>query len=279
MCLFHDEMAFMDLCWQDADEDSGVGVVAGETIVVHKDGEKVSVADHAEELAHEMSTAWWTERGLKFQSEIAAMDRLEAVGPRGPSLVGRLGRRDGGRSETTPWETRFMYALWTVTREDIVEEVSITAFLELQEKYLNFTHENCQCLDTMRLRNGVSFETVLMERAFSRIAAGVWEVIPLPPEDVWRNKKRFLTYFADQSSGTWNDESVYDYAYSRGEVNLGDKIVPSPLPQGWQRRCEVANSVCYYDCKGRLISRGSRPPDVPSAAESSTAYEEDLIEL
>lgn len=131
----------------------------------------------------------------------------------------------------------------------------------------------------MRLRNGVSFETVLMERAFSRIAAGVWEVIPLPPEDVWRNKKRFLTYFADQSSGTRNDESVYDYAYSRGEVNLGDKIVPSPLPQGWQRRCEVANSVCYYDCKGRLISCGSRPPDVPSAAESSTAYEEDLIEL
>lgn len=144
--LFHDEKAFMDLFWQDADAeaDGGVGVVAGETIVVlDKHGEKISVADHAEELAHEMSTAWWTERGLKFQSEIAAIDRLEAVGPRGPSLVGRLGRRDGGRSETTPWETRFMYALWTVTREDIVEEVSITSFLELQEKYLNFTHENC----------------------------------------------------------------------------------------------------------------------------------------
>lgn len=125
----------------------------------------------------------------------------------------------------------------------------------------------------------MSFETVLMERVFSRIGAGVWEVIPLPSEEVWRNKNSFSAYFADHSSANWNDASVYDYAYSRGEINLGEKIVPSLLPQGWQRRCEVANTVWYYDCKGQLISRGSRPPNVPSTAESSTAYEEDLIEL
>lgn len=278
--LFHDEKAFMDLFWQDSETDGGAGVVAGETIVVlDKDGKKVSAVDHAEELALEMSTAWWDERGLRFQSEIAAMDRSEAIGSRGSSWVGRLGRRDGVGGEATPWETRFVYALWTFSERSMAKKAGMATFVDWQERYLNFSHEDCQCLDTLRLRNDISFETVLMERVFSRIDARVWEVIPLPSEDVWLNKNRFLTYFADQSSGIRNDESVYDYAYSRGEVNFGDKIVPSPLPQGWQRRCEVANTVWYYDCKGRLISRGSRPPHVPSTAESFTADGEDLIEL
>lgn len=118
--LFHHEKAFMDLFWQDADADGGAGLVAGETIVVlDKDGAKISAADHAEELALEMSAAWWNERGLRFQSEIAAMDHSEAIGSWGSSWVGRLGRRDGGGSEATPWETRFVCALWTFSENSM----------------------------------------------------------------------------------------------------------------------------------------------------------------
>ncbi|KAH8780977.1 hypothetical protein F5883DRAFT_637854 [Diaporthe sp. PMI_573] len=280
--LFHDEKASMDLFWQDKNENNGVGLVAGETIVVFgEDGEKLSLADHAEELSLEKSAAWWNERGLRFQSEIAAMDRSEAVGSREASWLGRLGRRDSGRSEATPWETRFVGTLWSFMGEN-TEKISMATFVDLQEKYLNFTHENCQCLDTLRLRNGVSFETVLMERVLNRIGAKVWEVIPMPSEDVWRNRGRFLTYFSDQSSGIRNEESVWDYAYSSGEVHVGEKRAPGVLPPGWQQRCEYANTVCYYDCHGLIISRDGnqpRPSSVPYAYESYTVDEENLIEL
>ncbi|KAG6365729.1 hypothetical protein INS49_007340 [Diaporthe citri] len=111
----------------------------------------------------------------------------------------------------------------------------------------------------------------------------VWENIPFPPEDIWRNKGRFLTYFEEQSSGIQNEKSLWDYALSRGEVIAGDKVVPRPLPRGWQRRWASNSTVWYHDCRGQLISRDEHLkclPDVPPAVQGSIIdEEEDLIEL
>lgn len=279
--LFHDDKAFMDIFWQD--RDSGA-LVAGETIVAaNKNGEKIAVADHLAELSRDPARAgpsWWRERGVGFEEEIGAMDRAEASPSRGASWFG--GRDDGPR-DTTPWETRFLAIFWTYSPRNATSKVSMRAFVDWHEKYLNYTHENCRCVDILRLRSGVSFDTVLMERVLTHIDTKIWETIPFPPEDIWRNRGRFLTYFEQQSSGTQNEESVWDYAFSRGEVAAGDEVVPRPLPPGWQRRWVSHNNVRYHDCRGRLISRDEHYeclPDTPPGAQSTTIEEEeDLIEL
>lgn len=284
--LFHDDKAFMDLFWQDASEEGGgdEALVAGETIVVRgKNGAKVSVADHATELAlKKRSTSWWDERMSRFKREIAAVDRSEAVHMRSrvASWLDRLSGRDGGRGEAvTPWETRFLNVFMNFRRQNLEIKNSMMAFVGCQEKYLSFDHDNCQCHDILRLRAGVSFETVLMESVVRQIAADVWEVIPVPPEEILRNKARFLTYFADQSKSVRNG-SILDYGYSSGEVNV-DKTVPGPLPPGWQCRCQNAGAIYYYNCHGRIVSQEgnrSRAPHVPRAFEY-TVDEENLIEL
>ena len=136
----------------------------------------------------------------------------------------------------TPWESRFLAVLCSHTERDIAS-VGMRDFVNWQERYPNYTHESCQCEDMLRLKeSGVSFETALIARLATLINPGVWSVIPLPSEQVWDNRTRFLAYFEEQSSGIQNEESVWDYAFSRGEVILGDSVVPRPLPQGWQRR-------------------------------------------
>jgi hypothetical protein len=284
--LLHDDKAFMDLVWEDASQEDGgggLGVVPGETIVTFSkhDGAKLSVADHAEDLALEKPAAWWGERGLSFQTEIAAMDRSEAMASRGLSWLGRLGRRDDGcLSDATPWETRFVCTLWTFMGENL-EGMRMEDFVGLQEKYLSFTHENCHCPETLRLRNGEPFEHVLMDRVLHHIGDGVWEIIPLPSEDIRHDKAKFLTYFSDWSSGIRNDKSALDYAYSRGEAHVGQKRGPGVLPPGWQQRCEHANTFCYYDCHGRVISREGDPPSHSNVhdAYEIEEVEENMIEL
>lgn len=280
--LFHDDSAFMDLVWQQ-DSDNGA-LVAGETIVtVNKDGEKISVVDHAVELARERSAAnpsWWSECGLGFQSELATMDRIEAF-PRGVSWFGCRG--DTGRGDVTPWESRFLGVLCTYTDKDVAN-VRMRDFVDWQERWLNYTHESCQCEDVLRLKeSGVSFEDALMARVVTQINPGVWSVIPVPSEEIWKNRRLFLAYFEEQSRGIQNEESVWDYALSRGEVTLGNQVRVRPLPQGWQRRWVSNNTVWYHDYRGQLISRDAyyaSLPDNPSDPHMSTTdEEEDLIEM
>lgn len=282
--LYHDDKAFMDLFWQDANADGGEGLIAGETIVVRgKNGAKVSVADHATRLAvKKRSTRWWDERFSRFEREIAAIDRSEAVQSRVASWMDRLNRRrDGGRGEAgpTPWETRFSSVFMNFSRQTLEIKNSMDAFIGHQERYLSFDHANCQCHDILRLRAGVSFETVLMERLVRLIAADVWEVIPIPSEEIWRNKAKFLTYFAEQSS-TLRNASIWDYGYSCGKINV-NKIVPGPLPLGWQRRCQNTGAIYYYNCHGKIVSQEgthSRALHMSSPFELYTVDEEDVIE-
>lgn len=278
--LFHDDRAFMELFWEDRD---GGALEAGETIVAaNKNGEKVAVADHLEEFSLERVRAgpsWWRERGVKFEGEIAAMDRAEASPLRGMAW---FGGGDGGRREATPWVTRFLGMLWTYSLINTTNKVGMRVFVDWQENYLNYTHESCRCADILRLRNGVSFDTVLMERVLTHIDPQIWEDIPFPPEDIWRNKGRFLNYFEEQSSGIQNEDSVRDYAFSRGEVTTGQNVVPRALPRGWQRRWVANNTVWYHDARGRLTTRDAYYkclPDAPLAAQGTMVDEEDLIEL
>lgn len=276
--LFHGDTAFMDLFWQD--ENDGAPM-AGETIVTtNKHGDKIAVADHAVELSYDRFDAdrdWWRVRALGFQREIAAADRSEAHPSRGRFWLG-LG---SGPPEMTPWQTRFLAVIWTYTPEDTA--LGIEDFVEFQEQYLNYTHESCQCIDVQHLRRGTNFEDLVMERVMANINSKVWEAIPFPPRDTWQNKARFLTYIEEQLKGVQSQESRWDYAVSRGEVNVGASVVPRHLPQGWQRRWVSNNTVRYHDSRGNLIARGepdSSLPNVPSATQRSTIdEEEDLIEL
>ncbi|KAK7698585.1 hypothetical protein SLS64_012453 [Diaporthe eres] len=283
--LFHDDRAFMDLFWQQEDRDGGA-LVAGETIVAvdNKNGDKIAVVDHLAELSLEPARAgssWWRERGVGFQGELGAMDRTEVSPSRAASWFG--GCDGGGPRDPTPWQTRFLGVLWRYSLIDTTSEVGMRAFVDWQERCLNYTHENCRCVDILRLRSGVSFDTVLMERVLTRIDTKIWEIIPFPPEYIWRNKGRFLTYSEDQLTGVQNRESVWDYAFSRGEVVAGDKVVPRPLPLGWQRRWVSNNTEWYHDCRGRLVSRDEHyqclPDPSPAARMTVIGEEEDLIEL
>lgn len=278
--LFHDDRAFMDLFWQNREDGA---LVAGETIVsANENGEKIAVADHLGQLSLESARAgpsWWKERGIAFQVELGAMDRAEASPSRAASW---FGGRDGGPRDPTPWQTRFLGVLWRYELLDTTRNAGMRDFVDWQEKYLNYTHQSCRCVDIQLLRSGVSFDTVLMERVLTHINAKIWEIIPFPPEYIWRDKGRFLTYFGEQSSGIHNEESLRDYGFSR-EVIAGDKVVPRILPEGWQRRWVSNNTVWYHNCRGRLISQDEHYiclPDPPPAAQRSTIDdEEDLIEL
>lgn len=277
--VYHDDKAFMDLFWKDADRGT---LVAGETVVtVDKHGKKIAVADYAVELSHERTEVdkyWYGDRTVRFQLEIAALDRSEAF----PSALSWFGhnRRERG---PTPWQTRFLAIVWIYNLDNAARGAGLGRFVEWQEKYLNFVHQRCQCVDIQRLRNGVSFEAVLMERVLTHIDTSVWEVIPFPSQDIWSDKRRLLIYFEEHSSGIRREESVWDYAFSWGESITRDNVVRGPLPQGWHRRWVSNNTVWYHDSRGRLISRGeyySCLPNVPSPAQESThVEEEDLIEL
>lgn len=277
--VYHDDKAFMDLFYQDA---RGT-LVAGETVVtMNKHGNKIAVADYAVELSHERTEVdkhWWSSRAVRLQREIAAMDRSEAF-PSGRSWFGHNRRQ----RQKTPWETRLVAVVWIYNLENTARGVGLERFVELQEKYLNFVHQRCQCVDVQRLRSGVSFEAVLMERVLTHISTSVWEVIPFPPQDIWSDKRRFLNYFEEHASGIRREETVWDYAFSWGENIVRDSVVLGPLPRGWHRRWVYNNTAWYHDSRGRLISRGeyySCLPSVPSAAQGSTIVdeEEDLIEL
>lgn len=278
--LYHNDKAFMDLFWQEPHRGT---LVAGETIVtVNQHGSKIAVADYAVELSHERTKVdkyWWGQRAVGFQREILAMDRSDAF----PSALSWFGH-SRRQSDATPWQTRFMSVVWVYNLENAARGAGIERFVEWQEKYLNFVHQRCQCVDTQRLRSGVSFEAVLMERVLTHICPSVWEVIPFPPQYIWINKRRFLMYFEEHSSGIRREESVWDYALSWGENIVSDNVVRGPLPRGWHRRWVFNNTAWYHDSRGRLISRGqyySCLPSVPSAAQESTTVdeEEDLIEL
>lgn len=276
---YYDDKAFVDLFWQDADRGS---LVAGETIVtVNKHGKKIAVPDYAVELSHERTEAdkdWWRKRVDTFQRRIAAMDRSEAF-PARRSWFG-LNRR---QRDATPWQTRFLSVVWIYNLENAARAAGMDRYVEWQEKYLNFVHQRCQCVDIQRLRDGVSFEAVLMERVLTHICTSVWEVIPFPPQNIWSDRRRFLLYFEEHTSGIRREESVWDYAFSWGENIVRDGVVRGPLPRGWHRRWVFNNMAWYHDSRGRFISRGeyySCLPNVPSAAEEpTTVEEEDLIEL
>lgn len=279
--LFHNDKACMDLFWQDANDGS---LAAGETIVTtNKNGEKIAVADHALTLSCERSYAdryWWSECFVRFQGEISDMDRAEASPSRGVSSWFGC---DSGGCKVTPWETRFLAVIWLYTLKNTAGGLDMERFIQWQEKYLGFTHESCQCADVQRLRDGVSFETVVMERVRTHVCRSVWEVIPAPPAEIWRSKARFLDYFEARSSGIRREETLWDYAFSRGALMLTDDVVPRPLPQGWQRRWVSNNTIWYHNSRGNLISRRERYPCLPNVPSTAQTYtieeEEDLIEL
>lgn len=279
--LFHDDKGHMDLFWQDANDGA---FVAGETVVTaDKHGEKIAVADHALRLSRERSDVdkyWWSDRVVMFQREIADLDRSETSPSRGASWFGF----ESGRHNTTPWETRFLAVIWIYTLGNAAGRIGMDRFIRWQEKYLNFTHERCQCVDVQRLRSGVSFETVLMERVLTRISRSVWEVIQAPPDDIRRSKKRFLSYFEEQSSGLRREESIWDYAFSQGEsLFTTNEVVPRPLPRGWQRRWVSNNTVWYHDSRGKILSLHQHysclPNETSATPRSTVDEEEDLIEL
>lgn len=278
--LLHDDRAFMDLFWQDA---SGA-LVAGETLVTtNGQGDKIAVADHVQELAQERDEAdsrWWHNNTAAFSDEIGAMDRSEACPPRGAAW---FGCSDSGIAYPTPWQTRFGGVLWQYALRNVAMDECMADFVEWQEKYLNYTHESCTCDDIQRLRNGVSFDTVLLKRVMDHIDNSVRELIPPPPENIQHNKKQFLIWFEERERGIQiSSESVCDYAYSRGEAT-SNSTAPRPLPQGWQRRWVFNNIVWHYNHRGRLISRGEQYPisgEPPATPEMPTIdEEEDLIEL
>lgn len=280
--VYHDDKAFMELFYQEADRGT---LVAGETVVtMNKHGNKVAVADYAVELSHERTEIdedWWGNRASRFLKEIGAMDRSEAF-PSGRSWFGHNRRQ----RDATPWQTRFLSIVWIYDLENAARGAGLAGieiFVEGHQKYLNFVHQRCQCVDIQRLRSGVSFETVLMERVLTHIDTSVWEVIPFPSQDIWGDKRRFLMHFEEHSSGIQREESVWDYAFSWGENIERDSVVRCSLPRGWHRRWVNKNTAWYHDSRGRLISRGeyfSCLPNVPSATQMpATEEEEDLIEL
>lgn len=278
--LPHDDRAFMELFWQNA---SGA-LVAGETLVTTDgEGDKIAVADHIEELVSERAEAdprWWHNTTVALNAEIGAMDRSEACPPRGAAW---FACSDSGLVHMTPWQTRLVGLLWQYTLHNVSMANVMTDFVGLQEKYLSYTHESCTCDDIQRLRNGVSFDTVLLKRVMGRIGISVWELIPPPPENIQHNKRQFLTWFEERERGIQiSSESVCDYAYSRGEASTSNSSAPRPLPQGWQRRWVFNNIVWHYNHRGRLISPGEQYPisGEPPAAEMPTIdEEEDLIGL
>lgn len=282
--LYHNDRGFMELFWQDEEDGS---LVAAETIVaVTNGGVKVAVADHVADIAgvrSEEEPRWWIERATNFQLELKFMDRYEASPSRVPAWFFGI-NRNTGRNDVLPWQTRFAAVLWTYTRVNTTNFEYMRDFVKMQEQYLNYSHEDCQCSDISRLRSGVSFETVLMERVRSHISPKVLELIPFPPEDIWRSKNLFLTYFQEQSSGVRNQisPSLWDYAPSRGEEIVQGGMVARPLPPGWERRWVSGGHVWHHDCRGRLISRSvphSQTGSLQPPHRSSGGEDEDLIDL